>query len=41
MRIALRELPVWSYQSPEARDSVLEAVQDAMDAAIDREEGYA
>lgn len=41
MRNALRELPVWSFQTPEARDSVLEAAQDAMDAAIDREEGYA
>lgn len=41
MRNALRDLPVWSFQSAEARDSILEAAQDAMDAAIDREEGYA
>lgn len=41
MRNTLRDLPVWSFASSEARDSILEAAQDAMDAAIDREEGYA
>lgn len=41
MRNVLRELPVWAFQSSEARDSLLDAAQDAIDAAIDKEEGYA
>lgn len=41
MRQALRELPVWAFQSEEARLSVLTAAQDAIDHAIDREEGIA
>ena len=41
MRQALRELPLWAFQSEEARLSVLTAAQDAIDHAIDREEGLA
>jgi type III secretion system TyeA family effector delivery regulator len=40
-RNALRELPVQVYSSPEARDTLLDAAQSALDQAIDREEGIA
>jgi type III secretion protein W len=40
-RTALRDLPVQVYGSPEARETVLDAAQGALDHAIDREEGYA
>jgi type III secretion protein W len=38
-RNALRELPVQIFQSAEARQSLLDAAQTALDRAIDREEG--
>jgi type III secretion protein W len=38
-RNALRELPVQVFMSPEARQSLLDAAQTALDRAIDREEG--
>jgi type III secretion protein W len=41
LRGVIRELPVWAFQSNEARDSLLVAAQDAIDVAIDREEGLA
>jgi type III secretion protein W len=38
-RNALRELPVQIFQSAEARQTLLDAAQTALDRAIDREEG--
>ncbi|MEI7783772.1 MAG: TyeA family type III secretion system gatekeeper subunit [Betaproteobacteria bacterium] len=38
-RNALREMPVQVFQSPEARQSLIDAAQNALDEAIDREEG--
>ncbi len=40
-RNALRELPVQVYSSADARQTLLDAAQGALDHAIDREEGYA
>jgi len=40
-RNALRELPVQVYSSPDARQTLLDAAQGALDRAIDREEGFA
>jgi type III secretion protein W len=40
-RNALRELPVQVYSSADARQTLLDAAQSALDHAIDREEGFA
>jgi type III secretion protein W len=40
-RSALRELPVQVYSSADARQTLLDAAQGALDHAIDREEGFA
>jgi type III secretion protein W len=40
-RNALRELPVQVYSSTDARQTLLDAAQGALDHAIDREEGFA
>lgn len=40
-RNALRELPVQVYSSADARQTLLDAAQGALDHAIDREEGFA
>jgi len=40
-RNALRDLPVQVYSSADARQTVLDAAQAALDHAIDREEGFA
>jgi type III secretion protein W len=40
-RNALRDLPVQVYSSADARQTVLDAAQGALDHAIDREEGFA
>lgn len=40
-RNALKDMPVQVYATPEARASVIDAVQSAIDEAIDREEGLA
>ena len=40
-RNALRDLPVKVFASPEARQTLLDAAQGAVDSAVDREEGYA
>jgi type III secretion protein W len=38
-RNALKEMPIQVFASPEARQSLLDAAQSALDEAIDREEG--
>jgi type III secretion system TyeA family effector delivery regulator len=40
-RNALREFPLQVFSSTEARTSLLDVAQQALDAAIDREEGLA
>ncbi len=39
MRVLLRQLPVQVFASMESRQTVIDAAQSALDAAIDREEG--